>query len=155
MRTLESALACLVVLACVPNAKQSITPQRAVAALARVRGRFAEVGDNAFVLLGATATDNSTLRQVAALEAAVVPTLIDCLADTSPARVEYAGVPASVGAVCFSALLETRFVQERLGRDGDTNPAASGWVSYRAIEPAQQQRARAEWRVWFARQMQD
>jgi hypothetical protein len=100
----------------------------------------------------ATAADASVLRQVAALEAAAVPALIDCLADTSESLVEYDGAPTSLGAVCFWVLISTRYVQDRLQHGRDRNPAPAGWVSYRAIEPEQQRHARKEWGAWFERQ---
>ena len=147
------ALTCLLTLvACVPTVRREATPQRVVAALATVRGKFAEVGDGAFVLLPATPADDSLLRNAAALDRAAVPALIECLADTAPALVEYAGAPTSIGAVCFWALISTRFVQDRIARGSDPNPANLGWVNYRAIESQQQQRARAEWHAWFERQ---
>jgi hypothetical protein len=150
---LRSCLAALVLVGCAPAAQQrTVTPKEAIAALTTVQGKFAEAGDGAFVLLPATAADGSALRQVAAFEEAAVPALIDCLADTSESRVDFEGAPASLGAVCFWTLISTRYVEDRLQQGPDNNPAAAGWVNYRAIEPEQQRHARAEWRAWLARQ---
>jgi hypothetical protein len=148
------ACACLLVLvACTPGTTQrAVAPKQAIAALATVQGKFVEVGDGAFVLLPASAADGSVLQQVAAFEEAAVPALIDCLADTSRSRVDYDEAPTSLGAVCFWTLISTRYVQDRIQQGPDNNPAAAGWVNYRAIEPEQQRHARTEWRAWLERQ---
>ena len=149
-----SACACLLVLlGCAPAERQQVPgPRHAAEALATVHGRFAEVGDGAFILQPANAADGSVLRQVSAFDQLAVPALIDCLADTSESGVQYAGAPTSLGAVCFRALINTDYDQARIERGGDANPAAAGWVSYREIDPDQQRHARAAWRAWFARQ---
>jgi hypothetical protein len=142
----------LVLLGCAPAARQqAVTPRHALAALGTVQGRFNEAGDGAFVLVPASAADRSVLEQIAALDEATVPALIDCLADTSESRVTYGGVPTSLGAVCFWTLISTRFVQDHIQQGRDTNPALAGWVGYRAIEPEQQRHARRVWRAWFER----
>ena len=143
----------LVLLGCAPAERQQLlAPRNAAEALATVHGRFAEVGDGAFILQPANAADGSVLRQVSAFNESVVPALINCLADTSPSGVEYAGTPTSLGAVCYWALINTDYVQARIERGGDANPAAAGWLNYREIDPDQQRHARAAWRAWFARQ---
>ncbi|HEX6598034.1 MAG TPA: hypothetical protein VF034_01850 [Gemmatimonadaceae bacterium] len=139
---------------CTPPAPpQPVKPKQAIAALATVQGRFFG-GDVAFGLLPKSAVDASVLRQVAAFEEAVVPTLVDCLADTSHSQVEYEGRATSLGAVCFWTLLQTRFVQDRLRQDRGKRPTPDLWVSYDAIKPGQQRHAQAEWRAWLARPAQ-
>ena len=131
---------------------QPVTPKQAVAALGTVQGTFTEVGDGAYVLVPKSAADGSVLRQISAFGEVVVPTLIECLADTSQSQVEYQGTPTSLGAVCLWTLLGTRYVQDRLQKERGRNPGADGWVSYQAIEPKQQLDARRVWRAWYARQ---
>ena len=151
-RTLLSVLA---LVGCAPPVPpQPVTPKQAIAALSTVHGTFAEVGDGAYTLLPKSAGDGSVLRQISAFEGAVVPTLVDCLADTSTSQAEYEGTPASIGAVCLWALLQTRFVQELLREDVHKGLAPDGWVSYTAIEPQKQRHARAEWQAWLARHAQ-
>ncbi|MDQ2667662.1 MAG: hypothetical protein M3Z05_16830 [Gemmatimonadota bacterium] len=87
-------------------------------------GRFVDAGDVGFSFVPRSAADNAAIEALVKLDTAVVPLLINCLADPTVARAvyhrvifasffeptrRYEDVPVSSGAVCFWVFIRTRW----------------------------------------------
>ena len=135
------------------------------ARLAEVTGQFSETGVT-FSFSPGSPADTRLIDSTVALDSAVVPLLVECLADSSRSRVVFYGgvfeshlslpihypdAPVSRGAICFWVLTRTSWAQHQF-RENRSTPGFMDdkWVSYRDIDVPTQRRARDAWRVYLA-----
>ena len=123
------------------------TAEGVVEALASVQGAFVDAGgsDIAIYFELATAHDSALFDEAVRQAETHIPALVECFADTRPARLQYGGRPVSRGAVCYWAAQRTRWFQRAVREHG-----ARGAVNVPLLrtDAEEQRRARDYWRAY-------
>jgi hypothetical protein len=108
--------------------------------------RFFDPEQTGYVFTGGDAL----FREIAALDSAAVPTLVECLGNAEPAAATLEGRPVSLAVLCFRALTWTRwFETRRRSRSLPLGPGGVGGVRLRST-PEELIRARNWWRAYLA-----